>query len=120
MPRILENERYQRGSRARRKKYGPGEFDAASELFVNSIADQAAREQAIVALARDPQAEDIVMKRAHEIRARAIAPNGPKDEAREQRIAKINPRSPLYDSVPDRDWNAGFDAVYGTRAKKRR
>jgi hypothetical protein len=107
------NEIVERG----RKKFGPGEFDAASDLFVKSIPD-ASREQTIIALARDPQAEDVVMRRAHELRARAIAPNGPKDDAREARIARINPRSPLYDTVPDANWHRAFDSQYGSKRKR--
>ena len=45
---------------------------------------------------------------------------GPKSADREEKIARINPRSPMFDSADDRDWNASFDATYGQKAKKRR
>jgi hypothetical protein len=68
---------------------------------------------------RNAEAEGIVMRRAAELRLKATGREGPKDD-REEKIARIKPRSPMFDSEDDRDWNASFDATCGAKAKKRR
>jgi hypothetical protein len=102
-----------------RKRYGAAEFDAASQVAVDAIPDAAARAQFVAAIARNAEGEDLVWRRAHELRSKAMGREGPKQD-REEKIARINPRSPMFDSADDRDWNASFDATYGAKAKKRR
>jgi hypothetical protein len=103
-----------------RKRYGTAEFDQASQLCIDAIQDPSAREQFVAAVARNAEGEDIVYRRANELRSKALGREGPKSDAREQRIASINPRSPMYDTVKDDEWNAAFDAKYGAKARKRR
>jgi hypothetical protein len=109
------NEIVERG----RKRYGAGEFDQASQIVMDSIPDPATKAQFVATVARNAEGEDIVYRRAQEIRSKALGREGPKQD-REAKIATINPRSPMFDSADDRDWNASFDATYGAKAKKRR
>ena len=103
-----------------RKRYGAAEFDAASQIVMDHIKDPGSQAQFIAALARNAEAEGIVMRRAAELRLKATGREGPKSDDREEKISRINPRSPMFDSEDDRDWNASFDATYGAKAKKRR
>jgi hypothetical protein len=109
------NEVIERG----RKRYGAAEFDAASQVVVDGIQDPGARAQFVAAVARNAEGEDIVFRRAHELRSKALGREGPKQD-REAKIASINVRSPMYDTVEDRDWNSAFDQSYAERRKKRR
>jgi hypothetical protein len=102
-----------------RKRYGAAEFDQASQIVIDHIRDEGSRAQFIAAVARNPDGDGIVMRHAAEIRLKATGREGPKED-REEKIANINPRSPMFDSVEDRDWNASFDRTYGSKAKKRR
>lgn len=103
-----------------RKRYGAAEFDAASQVVVDSIKDTEAKAQFAMAVARNAEGEDIVMRRASEIRAKALGREGPKSDEREARIASINVKSPLYDTMDDRDWHTAFDRTYGASKRKRR
>lgn len=103
-----------------RKRYGAAEFDAASQVCVDAIQDPGGKVQFAAAVARNDEGEDIVWCRAQELRSKAMGREGPKSADREEKIARINPRSPMFDSADDRDWNASFDATYGQKAKKRR
>jgi hypothetical protein len=103
-----------------RKRYGSAEFDQASQVCMDAIKDESSRAQFVAALARNAEAEGIVMRRAAELRLKATGREGPKSDDRQEKISRINPRSPMFDSEDDRDWNASFDATYGAKAKKRR
>jgi hypothetical protein len=103
-----------------RQRYGLGEFDAAAQVVMDSIRDEGTKAQFIAAVARNDDGEGVVYRRANEIRSKAIGKEGPKTDAREQRIASINVRSPMYDTMSDSDWNAAWDRTHGAKAKKRR
>lgn len=103
-----------------RKRYGAAEFDAASQVCLDHIPDPGAKAQFVAAVARNDEGEDLVWRRAQELRSKAMGREGPKSADREEKIARINPRSPMFDLADDRDWNASFDATYGQKAKKRR
>jgi hypothetical protein len=103
-----------------RKRYGAAEFDQASQIVIDHIQDASAREQFVAAVARNAEGEDIVYRRAQELRSKALGREGPKNDEREARIAKINVKSPLYDTIDDRDWNAAFDARYNGAKRGRR
>lgn len=102
-----------------RKRYGAAEFDAASQIVVDSLKDDSTKGQFVAAVARNADGEGIVMRRAHELRSLALGREGPK-QYRDAKIASINPRSPMFDTADDRDWNDAFNAIYGAKSKKRR
>jgi hypothetical protein len=103
-----------------RKRYGAAEFDAASQVAIDAIPDPSARAQFVAAIARNAEGEDLVWRRANELRARTMGREGPKSDEREARIAKINVKSAMYDGVSDADWHAAFSKTYGEKARKRR
>ena len=103
-----------------RKRYGAAEFDAASQLVIDNIKDEGARAQFIAQVARHDDGDGVVYRQAQEIRSRALGREGPRSDDREAKIARINVKSAMYDTMPDSDWNAAFDKTYGAKAKKRR
>lgn len=110
------NEVVERG----RKRYGAQEFDAASQVVMEHIKDPGSQAQFIAALTRNDDAEGVVMRHAADLRSKALGREGPKNDEREQRISRINVRSPMYDTIDDRDWHAAFSKTYGEKARKRR
>jgi hypothetical protein len=103
-----------------RKRYGAGEFDQAAQIVMDAIQDPASKAQFVAAVARNAAGEDIVIRRAAELRSKALGREGPKSDEREARIARINVKSPMYDSVEDRDWHDAFSKTYGEKSRKRR
>jgi hypothetical protein len=103
-----------------RKRYGASEFDAASQLVIDNIKDDASKAQFIAQVARHDDGDGVVYRQANEIRRRALGREGPGSDDREAKIARINPRSPMFDTVSDADWNASFDAKYAAKPRKRR
>jgi hypothetical protein len=110
------NEVVERG----RKRYGAAEFDAASQLVIDNIKDEGARAQFIAQVARHDDGDGVVYRHAQEIRSKALGREGPKSDDREAKIARINPRSPMFDTVSDADWHAAFSKTYGEKSRKRR
>jgi hypothetical protein len=103
-----------------RKRYGAAEFDAASQVAMDAIKDPSAQAQFVAAIARNAEGEDLVWRRANELRSKTLGREGPKNDEREARISRINPRSPMYDTVSDSDWHAAFSKTYGEKSRKRR